>query len=384
MRLGSTLLWSCYLGASWTWVIGMLLPVLLLRDYGPWGWVAFATPNVVGAAAFGFVLDKRRSARLVAEHPSACLGFSRVTMAFQVIVLPWALVELFAWPLRTAVLASMAAYAVVLLATYTRPLVTAAVVTAASAALLGWFSFHDAAWVGVFASDITIAPRQSSADLIAFAAAAAFGFLLCPYLDLTFHHARQQAGPAAFALGFGVVFPAMIVLALAYSGVGAITMSDGVFPVAPGPLRWLLGAFVIVQSAFTVGVHLEQVRRLERTTPLRIALPLVLFLLIGALLMLKYPRPVAAFDMSVCHMIYRVLLLLFGTIFPVYVLVMMIPIRRPVRRRSRLRVALFAGGMTLPMAWIAFVEGRGEWVVGIGVIFVLARFAAARLSPTEA
>ena len=45
------LLWALFLGVSWTWVIGMFLPVLLVRDYGMLGWIVFAVPNVVGAAA---------------------------------------------------------------------------------------------------------------------------------------------------------------------------------------------------------------------------------------------------------------------------------------------------------------------------------------------
>ena len=27
--------WAIYLGMSWTWCIGMFLPVLLIRDFGP-------------------------------------------------------------------------------------------------------------------------------------------------------------------------------------------------------------------------------------------------------------------------------------------------------------------------------------------------------------
>jgi len=48
-----------------------------------------------------------------------------------------------------------------------------------------------------------------------------FGFLLCPYLDLTFHRARQatapRAGAIAFALGFAGPFLLMIVFTLWYA-----------------------------------------------------------------------------------------------------------------------------------------------------------------------
>ncbi|MBV8780683.1 MAG: hypothetical protein JO353_04735, partial [Phycisphaerae bacterium] len=53
---GHWLGWAIFLGVSWTWCIGMYLPVLLVRDYGFWGWVVFAIPNVVGAAAMGWTI----------------------------------------------------------------------------------------------------------------------------------------------------------------------------------------------------------------------------------------------------------------------------------------------------------------------------------------
>lgn len=53
----SVLGWAAYLACSWTWCIGMFLPVLLVRDYGVWGFVVFAVPNVVGAGAMGWVLS---------------------------------------------------------------------------------------------------------------------------------------------------------------------------------------------------------------------------------------------------------------------------------------------------------------------------------------
>ena len=31
--------WAVYLGVSWTWCIGMFLPVLIMRDYGIAGWL---------------------------------------------------------------------------------------------------------------------------------------------------------------------------------------------------------------------------------------------------------------------------------------------------------------------------------------------------------
>ena len=81
----ATLGWAVFLGMSWTWCIGMFLPVLMVRDFGFRGWVVFAVPNVVGAAAMGRVLrDAGASERVVATHPTACAAFSAVTILFQV------------------------------------------------------------------------------------------------------------------------------------------------------------------------------------------------------------------------------------------------------------------------------------------------------------
>jgi len=88
--LGAALLWACFLGCSWTWVIGMFLPIMLLRDFGVWGWVVFAVPNVVGAAAMGFVLRTPAiSYELTQKHAKAMQWFAGVTVAYQVYVVSW-------------------------------------------------------------------------------------------------------------------------------------------------------------------------------------------------------------------------------------------------------------------------------------------------------
>ena len=66
----------------------MWLPVILLRDLGPWSFVVFALPNVIGAAAMGWVIPTADAAeRLAREHAGACRLFSVVTYLFQCFVL---------------------------------------------------------------------------------------------------------------------------------------------------------------------------------------------------------------------------------------------------------------------------------------------------------
>ena len=68
----------------------MFLPVLLVRDYGLWGWMVFAIPNVIGAAAMGWtVRDGEHSRRMVASHAAAMACFSIVTIAFQLYFGAW-------------------------------------------------------------------------------------------------------------------------------------------------------------------------------------------------------------------------------------------------------------------------------------------------------
>ena len=63
------------------------------------------------------------------------------------------------------------------------------------------------------------------ANLIFLSPVMLIGFLLCPYLDSTFHHARQRtddrSSRAAFSIGFGLFFLLMIVYSLAYASVVA-------------------------------------------------------------------------------------------------------------------------------------------------------------------
>jgi hypothetical protein len=215
----NSLLWAVFLACSWTWCIGMWLPVLLVRDYGVWGWIVFAAPNVMGAAAMGWALrDADASRRLASAHPAACCWFSVVTLAFHVFWVIW-LSRLF------------------------DGLWAAALVSAAAFYLAGGVRSHADLWTGVVALGISIGcfvaqlsrqrvflaserwdwvPASDLAlPLFALAAVCCLGFALCPYLDLTFHRARQATSPVggrvAFSLRFGVFFLLMIGFTLMYS-----------------------------------------------------------------------------------------------------------------------------------------------------------------------
>ena len=45
--------WGLFCACSWTWCIGMFLPVILIRDLGGAGFLAFAIPNLFGFGLAG-------------------------------------------------------------------------------------------------------------------------------------------------------------------------------------------------------------------------------------------------------------------------------------------------------------------------------------------
>ncbi len=181
--------WAAFVACSWTWCIGMYLPVLLVRDFGVAGWFVFTIPNVIGAAAMGWVLQSPGSAaELARRHWPAAVLFSLVTILFHAFFVGWIV----------------------------RPLIgDMAEVTAITAAigfyLLGRRGRADLPIAGVLLSLSLIAfvvaaslPRHApvgpagirpGAGLLYLSPVIVFGFLLCPYLDLTFLRAGLQRVP---------------------------------------------------------------------------------------------------------------------------------------------------------------------------------------------
>src|SRR5438874_1635576 len=110
------LLWAIYLAMSWTWCIGMFLPVLLVRDFGVWGWVAFAIPNVLGAAAVGWIYRSgEQSRQTLQSHAMAVTAFSVVTATFQIFFAMWAFHQLAPNPQLFVITTVVLAFAIALL-----------------------------------------------------------------------------------------------------------------------------------------------------------------------------------------------------------------------------------------------------------------------------
>lgn len=378
-RFGAAIRWAAYLACSWTWCIGMFLPVLLVRDFGVWGWVVFAIPNVIGAAAMGWVLRDGTSERIVSRHATAIEWFRLVTVVFQL----WFLLAFLAAPIaqsgsdvvpdaaRFAILAAMAAG--LLFGLDVRLGVLAWLGSVACAALaasrggLVWPAWPDAA----------------SADVLWLAPVCAFGFALCPYLDPTFHQVRQATGGAtaraAFTLGFGLLFAAMIVFTLGYAPWGEQFASGAGGPANSAAL--FIALHIAMQLVYTCTVHARASPGRGPWPPARLAFAM----LVAGGLALATPHVPAVAGLSGREVVYRLFMAFYGLVFPAYVWLLVIP-RAPVDATGRMaagqrttRVFWLAVGLAAPFYWMGFIERSEIFLApGLGIVLAARLFIAPR------
>jgi hypothetical protein len=370
--------WAVFLACSWTWCIGMFLPIILLRDFGYASFLVFAIPNVVGAAAMGWMVRSSAHSRaMVAAHLPVMRLFSLVTFAFQAVFL-----LIIVWPLEALVGRGALAFQLLVFVAVIVGLMrarghlphrssergawfTAAVVFAVSlGCFAAWIIAGGPASVPGFDRSTAFAastadlgrPRLETLQLAALAPVCLMGFLFSPYLDLSFHRARTAlagAGKKGFALGFGVFFFVMILFTLSYA---ALFWPRHVWD-APKPPTLAVGAIVLhltLQCVFTMLVHEEEfsVRRggdarkdadsaasddvdgsaTPKTArhPLWTLVPAAL-LAIGAVIVFAQGRGAVGLPVSMAPPDsdrvdwYRVFMSFYGLIFPAYVWLCVLP-----------------------------------------------------------
>jgi hypothetical protein len=348
----------------------MYLPRIMIDQYGWPGFIAFAAPNVLGCAGFGYIVKNRvRSEAMVIRHRGAMTWFSAVTVAFHMFFIVYLLSEVtplagdVAWlPLLTAGI--VWALGVVLSFLPNRDwLWLSAVVYAISLVTLftiGFGVLDDIQWTG----------WNHSASLAWLTPTLCFGFLLCPYLDLTFHRAIQNSpNRHAFAI-FGAAFLVMLVL----------TVCLWFTPFAARLLPTIGLIHILVQSVFTVGAHLREIRAWKAIGDdsrrwFVMALPLL-----GSMIMPVSWLFIERTDVG--EGMYLRFLVFYGLLFPAYVLLFIW--RWQARTVVRHGTLLLAGLLmvSLPLYELGFLHRR-TWLLAIPLAVMLG-WALLAARPREA
>jgi hypothetical protein len=370
------LLRAAFLACSWTWVIGMFLPVLLVREYGVWAWVIFAIPNCVGAAAMGWTLRTReQSLAMVDAHATACRVFSLVTVAFHVFVIGWIV---WPWMNWTGRLPGLFVFIFAFLTMRTSGVGLAAVLTYIYSLICAALFLSE---TGVkIVEPVALPPGVLAMSLIALVPVCVFGFALNPYLDLTFHTARQasptpRSAKIAFGAGFCVLFLLMIAFTLAYCGV---LWRDIVFsavnrrpPASASPVWFVIG-HMLFQASFTSGIHTASVVSNAKWWG-----GVAIAVAVGTVAAWWANRTGYRGTMLAGELLYRLFMSFYGLIFPAYAWLCMLPSWHSPRRPNgrALIVCATAVLLTAPFYYLAFIAGRMPWATAGVIIVLLARFA---------
>lgn len=367
MSLYRVVFWAAYLACSWTWCIGMVMPVLLMRDHGWQGFWMFAAPNVLGAAAMGWVIKSRAdSRRFTNRHGWAVACFSLVTILFHGVAMPWVFESLGAATWTPALLAAAVTAALAAVLPTERVPGLAMLVWIVSAVTLGWLVLG-----GVEPPVSTIPPARDVVNGLFLLPVSFFGFLLCPYLDATFHRTAstlpwaERAG--AFTLGFGVLFFVMLLTTAAYAAPLAAAIGGGSVRL-PGALATVLPIHLGAQAGLSIALHAREGRP-KRFCRYRWSAMTALALLIGiGAWVLVRAVPSDLWGLSYEEIAYRVVIGAYGLACPVYAWRIA---RRPGVRKPLLNWAL-AALIASPWLTAGFLLRENVWMLpGIVAALVL-------------
>jgi len=354
----------------------MFLPVLLVRDYGPWAWVIFAIPNCIGAAAVGWTMrSPEQSRRFVVEHAFACRLFSLVTIAFHLFFLTWMLPRFVGpWGYIGVALLVQAAFTPMLRSRRTLALSAMTLLISVSIAIVLATTTHT-----LHAPEVrTMRPG----DVLGLSLVCLLGFALCPYLDLTFHRARQHTSDAgakvAFGLGFCVLFLAMIVFTFFY----ADFLKPAMLPFG-GVSGWLIALHLTAQATFTVAVHsaslIQQAEARDDAGVMRAALGASLGLGLVAGFASYFAREQSIDfrrQMEIGELLYRCFISFYGLVAPAYVCLILF------RGRPQTATWTVLVLLAIPFYWIGFFEKQMVWSgVGVAIVVLGAVIASRFKSP---
>ena len=358
--------WAIYLAMAWTWCIGMFLPVLIMRELGLAGVLTFALPNILGAAAMGWVIRTTDQSRgMVRDHRLACVWFSLITIVYHAFFAAW-LIRRIAGPNAGAyVVAVFVAFWLILHWRRGGEFSSVIAALAVTIAVMAWgFWRGDLPYIAHPVEGTRLAPINN----LWLAPAWIFGFACCPYLDLTFHTARQALTPAqsraAFTLGFCALFAFMLLLTVAYSGWLVIGFDRTRYP----QLALILSVHLIVQSCLTCALHLQQVSHVEKKLPLRQFLGFSVLLILAVTLGLWQRGNIRYNGIAASEIIYRAFMGFYGLVVPAYVWLRLLS-----PRRSLLRVGVVIL-IAAPLYWLGFAAEQMPFIVPGVLIVVLSKF----------
>ena len=355
----STFGWGLFCACSWTWCIGMYLPIIMLRQFGWWGFLVFAIPNVLGCAAFGYVLKRATSQQLVLKHGSAMRWFSFIVVVYHMFFIPF-VAATFVLPvpdflpqqmgeyfgLLLAAVVMVGAVALSRLPTRSWPILAILVFAISLVAFVQWGtgSLDQIAWAG----------QTSLSELAWLTPVFAIGFVLCPYLDLTFHRARSESPSRhAFAI-FALSFAIIIVFTCAYAFRTVLTP--------------LVAGHILTQSMFTVAAHLREISKTAPKHPRTNVTSVVLV----ALLVAGLSYSIRFFDDApgIGQEMYLRLLVFFGLVFPAYVLLFIGPGKTLAVSRSNVTAFLVVIVAALPLYEFGFLHDRA-WLATLALAAIV-------------
>jgi hypothetical protein len=322
----------------------MFLPVILLDRWGLAGVIAFAVPNVLGCAAFGYVVRSRpRSEAMVRDHGKTMAWFSLAVCAFHVFFAAFVCRDIAGdgtiTPMVIAVPAGLFLVAAVISVLPDQAWPPLAVIVYA-------LSLATAVTFGINPPTELAAGSYETLDLVWLTPVLVMGFLLCPYLDLTFHRALQRSGSPNTFMVFGITFAIMLVVTCLYGAAGVVVLT----PMVIGHLA--------AQGVFTVAAHLREVATARSVKsavkPFWLIAPLL------ALGLIAFPDGEST---------YIRWLVLYGLVFPAYILIYLSRGKRTPRRDKLVPFALLLL-VCMPAYELGFLHGR-EWLLPLPVVLLV-------------
>lgn len=368
------------LATSWTWCIGMFLPVLLLRDFGLWGWAAFAAPNVIGAALLGRWQYQHAGRSLLDQHKRAMVWFSIITVAFHVFFIAWFAQRLLGqWAMPMFV---------------TAVLVFTVFIRAGKAGLAGWLALILSAMaacsyfatMGMGQPPVVLIDLTQTKDLLLLWPAIIIGFVFCPHMDLTLQRVRGDLPPSqrrpTFAAAFLGVFLLMITFTLFYAGSLQLTLSQGRDLLLPASVAVAIGIHLCVQGGITTALHASEIIRKANSRHIVRSMLLFVVVMVGLLVLGRAIAPgtsLLGYDPG--EVVYRMFIGFYGLTFPAYAWAAWVWRNEP---KLSLAAWLAPALIAMPMFTAGFLAHRPVWIVpGVAIILLMPVFMRPSARPGQ-